>query len=168
MIHSLHKGFRCSSEDFQSVSWSCSFDFSNYALEFLVFMQFHLQNICWRHLYMRWNYLCTVDRCVHYTYSICMKLDMLVSKNVVSTCKVLFVNLVLCWQAVSRGQNSSRDFAVVAVDPVFLTCVWIFSGKWNKSFPHVGIVFECKGAGRSSVRLHVAARFALFHIVIFA
>lgn len=37
---------------------------------FSVFMQFHLQYVCWCHLYMRWSYLCTVDRCVRYTYRI--------------------------------------------------------------------------------------------------
>lgn len=84
-------------------------------------MQFHLQYICWCHLYMRWGYLCTVDRCVPNTYSICMKLDMLVSKNVVSTCKVLFVNLVLCWPAVSWGPNPSCNFTL---DHVYY--VWIF------------------------------------------
>lgn len=78
--------------------------------------------ICWCHLYMRWSYLCTVDRCVHYTYSICMKLDMLVSKNVVSTCKVLFVNPVLCWPAVSWGPNPSCNFTLGSR---LVTCVWI-------------------------------------------
>lgn len=74
---------------------------------------------------MRWSYLCTVGRCAHYTYSICMKLDMLLSKNVVVfTRKVLFVNLVLCWRAVSWGQNPSCNFTLDHAP-------WLFLFFWN-------------------------------------
>lgn len=73
------------------------------------------------------------DMCGHYTYSICMKLDMLLSKNVVPSCEVLFANLVLCRPAVSRRQNSSL-YREVKLD---------VSTYWN--------CFEIKRAGPSSV-----------------
>lgn len=76
-------------------------------------MQFHHQYICWCHLYTRWSYLCTDNRCAHNTYSVHMKLDMLVSKNVVAPSKVLLVNLVLRQRAVQRGQNLSCNFTLM-------------------------------------------------------
>lgn len=98
---------------------------------------------------MRWSCLCTVDRCVHYTYSICMKLDMLVSKNVVSTCKVLFVNLVLLWPAVSWGPTWSR----------ISMCVWI---NCENDMYHFHIL-ELLGEQGGVVWLQMAAHFVLSH-----
>lgn len=65
------------------------------------------------------------------------KLDMLVSKNVVvSTCKVLFVNLVLCWRAVSWGQNPSCNFTLDHISwfvflLLFREMIFVISTFWK-------------------------------------
>lgn len=109
---------------------------------------------------MRWSYLCTVGRCAHYTYSVCMKLDMLLSKNVVVfTRKVLFVNLVLCWRAVSWGQNPSCNFTLDHAPWLFLWFVLFFFIFWNNicHFHNFGIgrdaqlVLSCRESNMQSI-----------------
>lgn len=105
VIHELHlhKGFRFSSKDFQSIFWSWFVDFSDYALVFGIYAipsSVHLL-VSFIHevkLSMHRWWVCTL----HLQYTACMKRNMLVSQNVVSACKVLFVILVLCWPAASR------------------------------------------------------------------
>lgn len=105
---------------------------------FSVFMQFHLQSILSGViLYMRWSYLCTVDRCVCYTYSICMKLKhACIKKNVVSTCKRC--SLSTRWSADQQRAEAPKTLHV--------NFTLFFFVKWYASFPRLGIAW---GAGRS-------------------
>lgn len=57
------------------------------------------------------------------------------TKNVVSTCKVLYINLVLCWPAVSWGPGPSCNFTlyVTIITRVWILCemICVISTSWN-------------------------------------
>lgn len=120
----LHEGFRFSSKDFQSIFWSWFVDFSDYALVFQylcnsIFSPFVSVVYTWGEVI----YAPLIG--VYITPTVYVwNLTCLYQKNVVSTCKVLFVNLVLCWPAASRGPNPSCNFTL---DHVYYVCEYFFS-----------------------------------------
>lgn len=125
-------------------------DFSDYALEFFgiyaIPSSVHLL-VSFLHevkLSMhRWQ-VCTLH--LQYMYE---------TKNVVSICKVLFVNLVLCWPAVSWGPNPLCNFT--------LDRVWFFF-LWNDV--HHFLILELlreQGSRGGGVWLRMTAHLVLSH-----
>lgn len=132
----LHEGFRFSSKDLQSVSWSWFVDFSDYALVFLylcnsIFSTFVGVIYTWGEVI----YAPLIGVCVTPTvYS------MYETKHAcITECRLYLQGALLStWRSADQRRAEDPNHVNFTLDHVYHVAEF-FSAKWYASLPHLGI-----------------------------